>query len=52
MQGRTDASGMVRLLSDPTTRSGEISFCVTGVYHNRYVYDESANARTCGKVVH
>ncbi|MBN2083784.1 MAG: glycoside hydrolase family 16 protein [Anaerolineales bacterium] len=49
-RGRSDASGYVRLLSDPVRRSGDVTFCVTGISHGGYTYDESANIRTCGKL--
>lgn len=46
----TDAAGTVRLVSNPGTRSGEVTFCVTGVTHPSLTYDKSANARNCGSV--
>jgi beta-glucanase (GH16 family) len=49
-RGQSDSSGYVRLVSDPVTRSGDVTFCVTGISHGGYTYDESANARTCGKI--
>jgi beta-glucanase (GH16 family) len=47
----TDADGVVRLLSDPTEREGEITYCVTSVIAPGFTYDKSANERNCAKVV-
>jgi beta-glucanase (GH16 family) len=46
----TDADGVVRLLSNPTEREGEITYCVTSVTAAGYTYDKSANERNCAKV--
>ncbi len=46
----TDATGVARLLSWPISRSGEETFCVSGVAHKLYTYDKSANTRNCGSV--
>jgi beta-glucanase (GH16 family) len=51
-KAQTDSSGTVWLVSAPITRSGEETFCITGVNHDRYTYDKTANARNCGKVQH
>lgn len=49
-RGQTDSSGFVRLVSEPVERSGAVTFCVTGVSLGGYTYDESSNARTCGRI--
>jgi beta-glucanase (GH16 family) len=46
----TDTDGVVQLLSNPTERQGEITFCVTSVTAPGYTYDKSANERNCAKV--
>jgi beta-glucanase (GH16 family) len=51
-EAETGVDGTVKLASSPTTRTGEITFCVTSVTHSRYIYDKSANARNCGKTEH
>ncbi|MGB7538928.1 MAG: family 16 glycosylhydrolase [Anaerolineales bacterium] len=51
-KAQTDSSGTVRLVSAPIIGSGEETFCVTGVNHDRYTYDKTANARNCGTVKH
>jgi len=47
---KTDAQGIVRLLSDPVEKQGEITFCVTGVSGQNSSYDKSANIGTCAKI--
>jgi hypothetical protein len=49
---QTDVAGTVRLTSTPTTRSGELTFCVTSVTYGRYTYDKSANDRNWGEIEH
>lgn len=51
-EAQTDAAGTVRLTSTPTTRSGELTFCVTSVTYGRYTYDKSANDRNWGEIEH
>jgi beta-glucanase (GH16 family) len=46
----TNADGMVQLLSNPTERQGELTYCVTGVTAAGYTYDKAANERNCAKV--
>ncbi|MCJ7741929.1 MAG: family 16 glycosylhydrolase [Methanoregula sp.] len=48
----TDVDGTVKLLSDITEKSGEITFCVNNVSRNGYTYDKTANVRNCAKVDH
>lgn len=48
----TDMDGTVKLLSDITEKSGEITFCVNNVSRNGYTYDKTANVRNCAKVEH
>lgn len=47
--GLTDENGKLTLVSNFTERSGEITFCVTGVSHNNFSYDKSANIQNCAK---
>lgn len=51
-EATTDASGTVRMASNPSERRGEVTFCVTGVSHSSHRYDKSANERNCAKVEH
>jgi beta-glucanase (GH16 family) len=48
--GLTNAVGELTLLSDPTEREGEITFCVTAMTRSGTKYDKSANPRSCAKV--
>jgi beta-glucanase (GH16 family) len=48
----TDSAGAVKLLSNLTEKSGEITFCVTSISRSGYSYDKSANLRNCAKVEH
>ena len=48
--GLTDEEGVLRLLSDPTDKSGEITFCVTAVSRSGYSYDKLDNIANCAKV--
>jgi beta-glucanase (GH16 family) len=48
--GLTDAAGELTLLSDPTEREGQITFCVTSITRSGTKYDKSANPRSCAKV--
>jgi beta-mannanase len=47
---QTDAQGMVRLLSNPVEKTGEITFCVTNMSGQNSTYDKSANLRNCAKL--
>ncbi|MBN2388466.1 MAG: family 16 glycosylhydrolase [Anaerolineales bacterium] len=51
-EGLTDATGTVRLASDPSERQGEVTFCVTNVTRANMTYDKSANERNCDLVEH
>jgi beta-glucanase (GH16 family) len=46
----TGPDGQALLLSDPTEREGEVTFCVTSVTGQNSSYDKSANPRNCAKV--
>jgi beta-glucanase (GH16 family) len=46
----TGLDGAVELQSDVTEKSGEITFCVTGISRTGYSYDKSSNLRNCAKV--
>jgi beta-glucanase (GH16 family) len=48
--GLTDEDGQLRLYSDFTDRSGEITFCVTRVMRNGFTYDRLDNIANCAKV--
>jgi beta-glucanase (GH16 family) len=48
--GTSDAQGIVRLLSNPVERNGEITFCVTNMSGQNSSYDKSANASNCAKM--
>ncbi|HAE59913.1 MAG TPA: hypothetical protein DCG54_10520, partial [Anaerolineae bacterium] len=47
---KTDAQGLVRLLSDPVEKMGEVTFCVTSMSGQNSSYDKSANIRNCAKL--
>lgn len=47
--GLTNEDGKLRLLSDLTERSGEITFCVTAVNRSGYTYDKLDNSANCAK---
>ncbi len=49
-EGQTDAKGMLTLVSEPSQRRGEVTFCVTSVNRAGFTYDKDANARNCNKV--
>ena len=46
----SDARGLVRLLSDPVEKTGEVTFCVTSMSGQNSSYDKSANIRNCAKL--
>lgn len=49
-QRTTDSSGAATFYSARSRNSGDVSFCVTGVFGNEMIYDDTANLEDCDSI--